>query len=133
MQITSAIKAVHSASLAVRNFEPSKILVTGKNRIRLNACGVLDIVQYGSNQNVANQQQEDLIMFGQLIVALATGSLSSIHHLQKSVEYISKTQSPELKNVVMYLLSKPSHFKNIDDVIVMLGPQILNDINSAHV
>lgn len=31
-QIASAIKKVHKAGLAVRSIEPSKILVTGKNR-----------------------------------------------------------------------------------------------------
>jgi PAB-dependent poly(A)-specific ribonuclease subunit 3 len=32
IQIANAIKAVHSSGLAVRNLDPTKILITGKNR-----------------------------------------------------------------------------------------------------
>jgi len=32
IQITSALKAIHSAGLAARTLKPSKILVTDKNR-----------------------------------------------------------------------------------------------------
>lgn len=31
-QISSALKAIHGSGLAARNIDPSKILVTGKNR-----------------------------------------------------------------------------------------------------
>jgi PAB-dependent poly(A)-specific ribonuclease subunit 3 len=31
-QIANALKAVHSLNLAARNLDPSKVLITGKNR-----------------------------------------------------------------------------------------------------
>jgi PAB-dependent poly(A)-specific ribonuclease subunit 3 len=31
-QIASALKAIHGSGLAARNIDPSKILITGKNR-----------------------------------------------------------------------------------------------------
>ncbi|EHL01044.1 putative PAB-dependent poly(A)-specific ribonuclease subunit PAN3 [Glarea lozoyensis 74030] len=46
VQIASAIKAVHAASLAVRCMDPSKVILTDKGRIRLNACAVLDVQSY---------------------------------------------------------------------------------------
>lgn len=54
-QIANALKAIHSSNLAVRNLDPSKILITGKNRIRLNGCGVLDVLAYDA-QNLALHQ-----------------------------------------------------------------------------
>ncbi|KAJ3092231.1 PAB-dependent poly(A)-specific ribonuclease subunit 3 [Quaeritorhiza haematococci] len=131
-QLASALKTIHSAGLAARIIEPSKILVTGKNRIRLNCCGIFDMLTYDGGKTIPHYQQDDLLHFGQLIVALACGSLASVHNLPKSIEYISRQYSADLKNVVLYLLSKPSNYKTIDDVITMIGPRILHEINSAH-
>ncbi|KAJ3300231.1 PAB-dependent poly(A)-specific ribonuclease subunit 3 [Borealophlyctis nickersoniae] len=131
-QLASALKSIHSAGLAARVVEPSKILVTGKNRIRLNCCGIFDMITYDGGKNTAHFQQEDLLHFGQLIVALACGSLGAVHNLPKSIDYIVRHYSVDLKNVMLYLLTKPSHYKTIDDVITMIGPRILHEINSAH-
>ncbi len=77
-------------------------------------------------------QQEDLLNFGQLIVALGTGSLMATHNLQKSLELIGRQYSPDVKNVTMYLLSKPNTFKNVDELLSIMGPRILHEINNAH-
>ncbi|KAJ3055482.1 PAB-dependent poly(A)-specific ribonuclease subunit 3 [Rhizophlyctis rosea] len=131
-QLASALKTIHSAGLAARVIEPSKILLTGKNRIRLNCCGMFDMLTYDGGKNTSHYQQEDLLHFGQLIVALACGSLAAVHNLPKSIDFIVRHYSADIKNVMLYLLSKPSNFKGIDDVITMVGPRILNEINSAH-
>ncbi|RUS34651.1 hypothetical protein BC938DRAFT_479338 [Jimgerdemannia flammicorona] len=131
-QLTSSLKTIHSAGLAARVIEPSKILLTSKNRIRLNCCGIFDMLQYDGGQNVARFQQEDLLAFGKLVIALACNSLASITQLPKSFEYISRHYSAELKNVVLCLLSKPMPTKTIDEVVTLIGPRILHEINSAH-
>ncbi|KAJ3013776.1 PAB-dependent poly(A)-specific ribonuclease subunit 3 [Thoreauomyces humboldtii] len=152
-QLASALKTIHSAGLAACIIEPSKILITGKNRIRLNCCGIFDMLAYDGGKNVPHHQvsivyegsvdlsltvlafglkQEDLLHFGQLIVALACGSLAAVHNLPKSIEYIVRHYSMDMKNVILYLLSKPSNYKSIDDVVTMIGPRILHEINSAH-
>ncbi|KAJ3387933.1 PAB-dependent poly(A)-specific ribonuclease subunit 3 [Entophlyctis sp. JEL0112] len=102
VQIGSAIKTIHSAGLAARILEPSKIL------------------------------QDDLVNFGRLIVSLACGSLGAVHNLTKSLETISKHYSAELKNVILALLSKRNSFKGIDDVLTMIMPKILQEANSAY-
>ncbi|GAB5590090.1 PAB-dependent poly(A)-specific ribonuclease subunit 3 [Umbelopsis nana] len=131
-QITSALKAIHSSGLAARVIEPTKILLTGKNRIRLNCCGALDTIKYDGGQNLARFQQEDLLAFGKLVVALACNSLQAIQNLPNSFEYISHFYSPDLKNLILYLLSKPMPTKSIDEVISLIGPKILHEIDSAH-
>ena len=45
VQIASALKSIHASGLAARCIELSKVLLTGKNRIRLSACAVLDVLQ----------------------------------------------------------------------------------------
>ncbi len=42
-QLASALRAIHAEGLACRCLYPSKILVTGKNRIRINGVGVADV------------------------------------------------------------------------------------------
>jgi PAB-dependent poly(A)-specific ribonuclease subunit 3 len=46
VQIGSVIKAVHNSGLAVRTLEVSRVLVTGKNRVRVGGCGVLDVLAF---------------------------------------------------------------------------------------
>lgn len=130
-QISSALKAIHGSGLAARNTEPSKILITGKNRLRMNGASILDVLQYDGGMNVTRHQQEDLLAFGKLIIALACNSLQSFQDLSQSFEFITRYYSPDLKNVILYLLSKPLPTKNIDEVIVMIGPRILHEINCS--
>nr|CAG8438280.1 13588_t:CDS:10 [Entrophospora candida] len=102
-QLASAVKTIHSAGLAARVIEPTKILLTN-----------------------------DLLHFGQLLISLACNSLSSVHNLPKSIDYVTRQYSPDFKKVILYLLSKPLPMKSIDDVIAMIGPRLVHEINSAH-
>lgn len=130
-QISSALKTIHSNGLSARTIEPNKILMTSKNRLRINCSGLLDVLQFDGNSQSVLHQQEDLLSFGKLIVALACNSIQSSINLPQSFEYLSRFYSPDLKNVALYLLSKPSATKNIDEVFKLVGPRILHEANSA--
>ncbi|OZJ02266.1 hypothetical protein BZG36_04701 [Bifiguratus adelaidae] len=130
-QLTSALKSIHSAGLAARVIDPSKIILTGKNRIRLGSVGIFDVVQFDNRQNIARHQQDDLLSFGKLLISLACGSLTAFHNLPKSFDYISRHHTPDMKNLILYLLSKPSPTKSIDEVIGHLAPRLLQEVNNA--
>ena len=131
-QLASALKTIHSHGLAARSIEPNKILMTSKNRLRINHSGLLDLLQFdGNSQNRLLHQQEDILSFGRLIVALACNSLKSSLNLPQSFEYIARFYTPDLKNLALYLLSKPSTTKSMDEVFKMVGPRILHEANSA--
>jgi PAB-dependent poly(A)-specific ribonuclease subunit 3 len=91
----------------------------------------MDVLQYDGGQNVTRYQQEDLLSFGKLVVALACNSLQSFHNLPQSFEFISRYYSPDLKNLVLFLLSKPQPTKTIDEAIKLIGPRILHEINCS--
>jgi len=136
-QVAGGIKAAHSKGLAVRVIDPSKILLTGKNRIRINAVGVLDMLMYSTTPtgDVDSQNmQQDLLNFGQVVVIFGCGNLASISTSQipKSLEHIQKSYSVEAKNLVLYLLSKPTAFKSIDDVLTLISPRLIDEIHAAH-
>jgi len=108
VQLSSAIKAVHDAKLAVRCMDPSKVLLTEKNRIRLNACGILDVVRFDENRALAELQQEDFVLFGRLILAIATNNLSiysSSASMKGPIDQLARNYSESFRTSIEWLLS----------------------------
>jgi PAB-dependent poly(A)-specific ribonuclease subunit 3 len=131
VQIANGIKAVHSAGLAVRTIDASKILVTGKNRLRLNCCSILDVIQYGQDPTIAQLQQDDLFDFGRLVVALACSSPNAVQNLPRSLDHITRVFSADVRSVVLYLLSKSGPNKTIDELLTIAGPHLLEQFNAS--
>ena len=50
VQMVSALRVIHKVNLACRVIHPTKILITGKNRIRISGVGILDVLTYDNNQ-----------------------------------------------------------------------------------
>jgi len=73
VQLSSVIRTIHSAGLSVRCLDPSKILLTSRTRpsIRLNCCGVYDMVTFDPNTNPAS-----MVSFYQVRLCLKTLSVS---------------------------------------------------------
>ena len=154
-----------------RACESREVLRRGRNgelislvclyRIRINCCGILDVVAYDGGQNLIHHQvrrrfssfpaflrpthslsppllptplptsqQEDLQSLGKLILALTNLSLSAIQNLPKALEILSRSYSLEIKNLVLFLLSKPGP-KGIDEVLSMLGARVLNELDAS--
>jgi PAB-dependent poly(A)-specific ribonuclease subunit 3 len=132
-QIANALKAIHSNGLAARVIDASKILLTGKNRIRLNACAIMDVVQYDSQRTVADLQRQDLVNFGQLIVTLGANSPTVMHNPTKAMEHFTRAYSPQLKNSVFWLLNgmQKDQDRNIDIFITGISSQLMSTFDSA--
>lgn len=52
-------------------------------------------------------------------------------HPGPPLEHIARHYSPDVKNLVMFLISKPQALKSVDDVIRMLGARILNELDAS--
>lgn len=128
VQILSALKAIHSSGLACRTLEPSKVLVSGKSRVRVNCVGIFDVMS--TPQKIGRHQQEDLLAFGQLILCLACNQ--AVMDVNASLEHVTRNLSKELKALVFYLLGQPSHTKSVDELTVMLAPRILNELAQTY-
>ncbi|CAO3565111.1 unnamed protein product [Mortierella alpina] len=131
IQLTSALKKIHSSGLAARLIDPTKILVTGKNRVRLNCCGIMDMLTFDTAPNIAHLQQDDILNLGQLMMTLACKSLTATHNIQKSIDYISQTYSQDMKSIILFLMSQPVPMKTVDQIITMLGSRVLQEINDV--
>jgi PAB-dependent poly(A)-specific ribonuclease subunit 3 len=132
-QIANALKAIHSNGLAARVIDPSKILLTAKNRIRLNACAIMDVVQFDSQRSVTDLQHQDLVSFGQLIITLGANAPSVMHNPAKAMEHFTRAYSPQMKNSVFWLLNglQKDQERNIDIFITGISSQLMSTFDSA--
>jgi PAB-dependent poly(A)-specific ribonuclease subunit 3 len=132
-QIASALKAIHSGGLAARIIDASKILLTGKNRIRLNACAIMDVVQHDTQRSVQDLQLQDLVNFGQLMLNLGASGAGALGSPAKSMEHLTRAYSPQLKNSVFWLLNglQKDQEHSIDIFISGISSQLISTFDSA--
>ncbi|KAL8690146.1 MAG: hypothetical protein Q9218_004345 [Villophora microphyllina] len=132
VQIANGLKAIHSTGLAARVIDASKILLTGQNRIRLNACAVLDVVQADARQALADLQRLDLQLFGKLIIALGSNNMVQ-QNQAKAMEVFSKSYSPRLKEITTWLLDStmPDLGHGIDKFLSMIASDLVTAFDSS--
>ncbi|KAJ8690277.1 PAB-dependent poly(A)-specific ribonuclease subunit 3 [Pleurotus ostreatus] len=132
VQIASAIRKAHEAGQAVRTIEPSKILVTGRNRLRIGSCGLVDVLMHEMNQDMAVLQQEDFIRFGGLILVLCCSNVaaSAPMNLQKSFDLVERSYGADLKNLVVFLLGKAS-VQKLRQLFDLLSSRIATEMDDA--
>lgn len=127
-QITNALKAIHSSGLAARCLELSKIILTDKNRIRLAACSILDVVNFESDKRTLEElQQDDLVKFGKVVLSLATNN--QVFHpgsIAAALESLGTRFTTNFKEAVTWLISPPSagESKSIDNFIGGVATQM---------
>lgn len=133
-QIANALKAIHSINLAARCVDVSKIILTDKNRIRLDACSVLDVVQFDLRRPVNELQQEDFLQFGRTLLCLATSTPpAQLTNLNASVEQMSRSYSTELRDTIVWLLTpqQAPAPKTIDEFIRGIAGHIVTALDQS--
>lgn len=107
IQLVSAIRAIHTKGLsAAKLINGSKIIIVGKNRLRISAGGIEDLFKYESRKAIIHtRQQEDIIALGQLMLRLAAPVAdSSFASTQKALEDVAANCSVEFHSVLLRLL-----------------------------
>ena len=136
-QIASALKAVHDAGQAAQTVQPTKILITSKNRIRLSGCGVPDIVQFEQRRPLIERQRSDLEDFGRLILGIATRNQHAHHNIPKALELVSRSYTERLRASIAWLLSpayaqdNPDPEHNISAFLGRIADKLLAAFDSA--
>lgn len=157
IQISAALRLIHSQGLAFRVLDPTKILITTSipkcppsqlqpyqyPRIRLNACGLFDIISHDHTMQVNNTkefyqqlQQDDLVSFGRVCLALATNSLANAQrdHWETALELVSRTYSADMKTLIVTLLSmKQSNLRRtVNDIMPIIGARFYVQLNLSY-
>lgn len=131
VQIANALRAIHARDLAARCLDPSKIIITDKNRIRLTACAILDVIQPQPLKSLAELQEEDFRQLGRLILCLGTGKLpnqivdvdADLATLTRRYQSGPKGESG-LRDLVRWLLSAPD--KTAANLITGIAPHTVD-------
>lgn len=126
VQIASALKTIHSNDRAARLIDPSKVILTGENRIRLNACAILDVIHHDKSESLLDLQRQDLYQFGRLILAIATNNLSSTDPA-KATEVFNRSFPGKLRDRVSWLLdhSSASNVEGIDTFLTSIAFKVV--------
>lgn len=66
---------------------------------------------YDTHQDIVVLQQEDLAMFGRLVFALCCNNLAAINNVPKALETLGRQYSADMKNVALFLITKPGPHK----------------------
>ena len=131
-QIANALKGIHSNGLAARVIDATKIILVGNNRIRLNACAIMDVVQFETQRPMSDLQRQDLVNFGQLIITLGANSTNFFLNPAKAMEQFVRAYSPQLKNSVFWLLGmQGDQERTIDTFIQGISSQLMSTFDSA--
>lgn len=82
---------------------------------------MLDVLRPELNRTLHDFQQEDILQFGRLMLCIACNTQQAAHNRDKSIEYVQKAYSIELKNAISYLLGsgqQPNNLpKSIDEFV----------------
>ncbi|KAI5367869.1 Putative protein kinase-like domain superfamily, PAN2-PAN3 deadenylation complex subunit PAN3 [Septoria linicola] len=107
VQLANALRTIHGAGQAAQTVILSKVLLTSKNRLRLNGCAVQDIVQYEQRPAVLELQRADLQDFGKLILSIATRNQMAHQSVQKSLDQIGRSYTERFRSCIAWLLAPP--------------------------
>ena len=139
VQLASALKAIHTNGLAARLVVPQKVLLTSKNRVRLNACGILDITQFEQTRSLEDLQEDDLTQLGRLILCIATKSATAHHNTQRSMEQLTRMYGEKMRDAVTWLLAPTpstsiidiSSDHGIDTFLTMISSQVMATFDAS--
>ncbi|KAG8838996.1 PAB-dependent poly(A)-specific ribonuclease subunit 3 [Serendipita sp. 400] len=134
IQIANAMKATHDRGLAFRVLDSTKVLLTGHSRIRINCCGMADLIG-PEIADISTYHQEDIISFGRLMISLCCRTANPGSNYPKALDFIGRTYSLELKNALQFLVTPqlhPTHGspKIIGQIFDFIGGRLLDEMDS---
>lgn len=131
-QLASALKNIHNTGLAARVLDTSKILVTGKNRVRLNGCAVMDVIQHEEKTTMSQLQRQDLVNLGLTILSVGANVPDATANFARGMDQFKRFYKPEMQNAVVWLYSAQQNSdRTIDQFINIISPQIIASLDAA--
>ncbi|KAK9722665.1 Pan3 Pseudokinase domain [Popillia japonica] len=137
IQLTSALRIIHSAGLACRSLDPTKIIITSGNRLRLSCLGVMDVIMNDTSASanptamIQHYQQDDLTALGKLVLALACKSTMAVQreNISTAIDVVTRTYTSDLRNLIMYLLALQSR-RSVTDLMPMIGARFYTQLDN---
>nr|POE85167.1 pab-dependent poly(a)-specific ribonuclease subunit pan3 [Quercus suber] len=108
VQLASALNTIHDLGLAAQALIASKVLITSKNRLRLNCCGVLDVVRHDRHRPKHELRRADLEDLGRLMLGIATRSPTAHQSAEKALQTVGRVYSERFRACLAWLMTPPS-------------------------
>ncbi|KAK7946117.1 uncharacterized protein PG986_010438 [Apiospora aurea] len=134
-QMCNALKAIHSENLAARCIDLSKVILTDKNRIRLSACAIQDVLEHETAKPILELQLDDFVQLGRMILCIGTNT-QTLHNLQASMAQFGAMYSQELRDRLMWLLTNPQtpeqvSQKTVHELARGISDRVLDSFDSS--
>lgn len=131
VQITSALRFVHSRNLALRSLSVNHVLLTFGGKFRVNNGGLVDVLEFQSRKTLVELQAEDLVKLGYLVLSVATKSFVGPRVAQAAVNMLSQRYSNELTQVVTLCITSKINLEQLSQIIYQKAYDELDNSNSA--
>ncbi|KAI7825788.1 hypothetical protein BX661DRAFT_184168 [Kickxella alabastrina] len=133
LQLTSALRAVHSAGLAVHTLSVSTVILSPANRIYLNTCGLADVLSLRDRVNIDASQQGDLHAIGQILNVILGVNPENIVSIagQAPVLIPGVSFSTDFKELLSYLNGRLTPVIAIDDILRLAGSRVFAELDAV--
>lgn len=131
IQIATGLKAIHSLGLACRVLDLSTLLVTSDRRVRLNCCGIMDVIAPMSESKIPGEQLGDLVNFGRYLLCVAANSQEALHEPGKWIEIVKRRYPGNLAGALSYLIYPGNTTRNITEFLSNISDVLVTYVDSA--
>eukprot|EP00510_Aplanochytrium_minuta_P003896 CAMPEP_0184016278 /NCGR_PEP_ID=MMETSP0954-20121128/6835_1 /TAXON_ID=627963 /ORGANISM="Aplanochytrium sp, Strain PBS07" /LENGTH=548 /DNA_ID=CAMNT_0026297271 /DNA_START=141 /DNA_END=1787 /DNA_ORIENTATION=- len=126
LQLLTAVRAIHRQGMACRGLTPVRVIICGRQRVRIASTGLAHILENNTSMPVRAQMQEDIANLGRLVLVFATMSLQAYHDVQTSVELIRNRFSSDLSNFITQCFRRDC---NIHDLLVSSSHHLADHVD----
>lgn len=132
VQIATGLKTIHSLGLACRVIDLSTLLVTSDKRVRLNCCGIMDVIAPMGDQRIPGEQLGDLASFGRYMLCIAANSLEPLHDPARWIEVVKRRYPGDLGGALSYLINlEQNTSRNINEFLANISDVLVTYIDAS--
>lgn len=132
VQIATGLRTIHSQGLACRVIDLSTLLVTSDRRVRLNCCGIMDVIAPLGDQRIPNEQLCDLANFGRYMLCLAANSQEPLHEPARFIEVVKRRYPGNLGAALSYLINlEQNTTRSITEFLASISDVLVNYVDAS--
>jgi PAB-dependent poly(A)-specific ribonuclease subunit 3 len=132
VQIATGLKAIHGLGLACRVMDLSTLLVTSDRHVRLNCCGIMDVIAPMGDQRIPGEQLRDLANFGRYMLCIAANSQEPLHDPARWIEAVKRRYPGNLGGALSYLINfEQNATRNINEFLANISDVLVTYVDAA--
>ena len=133
IQIATGLKTIHDQGLACRVLDLSTLLVTSDRRVRLNCCGIMDVIAPMSEARIPGEKLMDLTNFGRYVLCLAANTLEALHDPGRWLEMVKRRGGGgNLGGALSYLVNlEQNSTRNINEFLANVSDVLVTYVDAS--